>query len=144
VKGSKKQNIQLCNQLNNANKPTKRKKGKYTYHAFSNINFDLWLILHKEDFNRSVFKNDAYVPDVRRIYGLQPSENIKCENSIKKILTQITLEDVKSAIQRAEIIRKRKIDADKMFIGSTVYYQNQSPIIRGTSFLKGGPRKEST
>ncbi len=88
------------------------------------MNFDLWLILHKEDYNKSVSRNDAYVADVRRIYGLGSTENIKRESAIKKILEQITLVDVKSAIKRADNIRKGKIDADKMFIGSTVYYSN--------------------
>lgn len=117
-----KQNIECCDKLNNANKPTKRKKGKYTYHAFSNVNFDLWIILHKEEFNRSVSRNDAYLPDVRRIYGLGSREKIKSESTIEKILEQITLEDVKSAIRRADKIRSEKIDADKMIIGSTVCY----------------------
>ena len=36
-----KRNIEFCDQLNNANKPSKRKNGKYTYHSFSNVNFDL-------------------------------------------------------------------------------------------------------
>lgn len=119
-----KKNIELCEQMNNANKPTQRKQGQYTYHAFSNVNFDLWLILHKEDFNRPVHMNNGYVSDVRRIYDLGSSENIKSESVIKKILDQITLEDVKSAIQRASSIREGKMDTDKMFIGSTVYYPN--------------------
>ncbi len=119
-----KDNIKLCDQLNNANKPTQRKKGKNTYHAFSNVNFDLWLILHKEDFSRPVLRNNAYVADLRRIYGLESTEDIKSESAIKKILSQISLEDVKNAISRADNIREGKIDDDKMFIGSTVYYSN--------------------
>lgn len=115
-------NIKLCDRLNNAHKPTKRKKGKYIYHAFSNVNFDLWLILHKEEFNRSVLKNDAYQQDVRRIYGLGSMENIKSEKAIKKILDQITLEDIKNAISRADRIRSGKIDTDKRVIGSTICY----------------------
>jgi len=88
------------------------------------VNFDLWLILHKEDYNRSVSKNDAYVVDVRRIYGLGSSEDIKSESAINKILEQINLDDVKSAIKRADDIREYKIDDDKMFIGSSVYFPN--------------------
>ena len=88
------------------------------------MNFDLWLIIHKEDYYKSVCSNDAYVADVRRIYGLRSRENIKSESTIKKILKQITLEDVKSAIERADNIREGKIDTGKMLIGSTVYYSN--------------------
>ncbi|MGI6649587.1 MAG: RloB domain-containing protein [Bacillota bacterium] len=110
-------NIILCNQFN-------RQRGRSTYHAFSNVNFDLWLILHKEEFNRPVFSNDAYLPDVRRIYGLGATENIKNKRTIKKILDQITLEDVKNAISRANRIRAEKIDTDKRMIGPTICYPN--------------------
>lgn len=119
-----KKNIEICDKLNKDLKPTKRKSGRHIYHAYSNVNFDLWLILHKEDFNQSVTKNDAYIPDVRRIYGLKPTDNIKKEEIINKILSQITLNDVKDAINRAEHIRKSKVKADSIKVGSTVVYSN--------------------
>lgn len=119
-----KRNIELCDKLDSPNKSRKRKKGKRVYHAYSNVNFDLWLILHKENFNISVLKNDAYLSEVKRIYNLGTRENIKNENTIKKILEQITLNDVKEAIERAGRIRKTKITSEKMVIGSTVYYPN--------------------
>jgi hypothetical protein len=88
------------------------------------VNFDLWLILHKEDYNKSVSRNDAYISDVRRIFGLDQTDNIKNEEVINKILSQITLDDVKSATQRAETIRKSKVKADSAKIGSTTIYSN--------------------
>lgn len=86
------------------------------------MNFDLWLILHKEDYNKSVSSNDAYVEDVRKIYGLGATENIKKKSVIEKILVQITLDDMKKAMERASNIRERKLDSDKMVIGSSVCY----------------------
>ena len=50
-----KRNLELCDRLDSPNKAKKRKKVKRVYHGYSNVNFDLWLILHKEDFNRPVF-----------------------------------------------------------------------------------------
>jgi hypothetical protein len=88
------------------------------------VNFDLWLILHKEDYNKSVSRNDAYISDVRRIFGLNQTDNIKNEEVINKILSQITLDDIKSAIQRVETIRKSKVKADSAKIGSTTIYSN--------------------
>lgn len=88
------------------------------------MNFDLWLILHKEDYNKSVSRNDAYISDVRRIFGLNQTDNIKNEEVINKILSQITLDDIKSAIQRVETIRKSKVKADSAKIGSTTIYSN--------------------
>jgi len=112
-------NIGICDKLDKKNRPTKR-----VYHAYSNVNFDLWLILHKECFNKSVSVNHAYVADVRRIYGLNKTDNIKKESVVKKILNQITIDDVKKAIERAKIIRGRKIADDKKQIGTTTYYSD--------------------
>ena len=119
-----KRNIEICDSLNKKLKPSKRKEGKYIYHAYSSVNFDLWLILHKEDYNKCVTRNDAYINDVRRIFGLKATDNIKNEDVIKTILSQITLDDVKSAIRRAEIIRKSKEKLDGTKIGNTTIYSN--------------------
>lgn len=120
-----KRNIELCDKLNNKEKKSrKRKSDRFICHAYSNVNFDLWLILHKEDFNRSVCRTDAYVDDVRRIYGLGLNEDIKNKNTLNKILSQITLSDVKDAIRRAEKIRKEKDQNDATRIGSTITYSN--------------------
>lgn len=83
-------NIEVCDKLNKEQKLSSRKSGRNIYHAYSNVNFDLWLILHKEDYNHEVSKNDAYITDVRRIFGLSSKDNIKNEGTIKKILGQIT------------------------------------------------------
>lgn len=119
-----KRNIEICDRLNKDLKPTKRKAGRHIYHAYSSVNFDLWLIFHKENFNRVVFRNDAYIPEVRRIYGLKATDNIKNEDIIKRILSQITLEDVKAAINRADKIRDSKVKADGTHVGGSVVYTN--------------------
>ena len=53
------------------------------------MNFDLWLILHKECFSKSVSGNHAYVVDVRRIYGLSKTDDIKKKSVVEKIINQI-------------------------------------------------------
>lgn len=117
-------NIEICNQLNKKLKPTKRNSGRHIYHAYSNVNFDLWLILHKQDYNKRVSKNDAYINDVRRVYGLKRADDIKSEDVINKILGQITLKDVKEAIKRAENIRIIKEESDSKNIFNTLIYEN--------------------
>lgn len=119
-----KRNIEICDELNNKLRPTKRKSGRHIYHAYSSLNFDLWLILHKEDFTRSVINNDAYISDVRRIYGLDFPDNIKNKSVMEKTLSQITLTDVKDAICRAENIRRNKIKTDSTKVGDTLIYSN--------------------
>ena len=111
-----KDNILIYEKLNSINKSTKRKNGKNIYHAYSNVNFDLWLILHKEDYRKVVCNNDAYIPDVRRVYGLSNNEDIKKQNTIEKILRQIKLDDVKKAIERATKIREEKISTYRFLL----------------------------
>ncbi len=119
-----KRNIGICDLLNKKLRPSKRKEGRHIFHAYSSVNFDLWLILHKEDYNKSVTRNDAYIIDVRRVFQLKSTDDIKNVEIIKRILGQITLEDVKSAIRRAETIRKGKAKADSTKIGNTIIYSN--------------------
>ena len=113
--------IEFCEQLQ---RKSKKKKGKKIYHAYSNVNIDVWFILHKEDFNRPVTSTNAYIDDVRRIYKLSQDANIKEKAVLDKILTQITLDDVKSAIKRAEQIRASKLETDRFMLSSVACYNN--------------------
>ncbi|MCR6547215.1 RloB domain-containing protein [Dehalobacterium formicoaceticum] len=115
------QNIIICEQLR---RKSRREKGKNVYHAYSNVNIDLWFILHKEDFNRPVASNGAYVVDVRRIYGLNREADIKERANLERILRQITLEDVRHAIRRADQIRAGKLESDCFMVDSVACYGN--------------------
>lgn len=117
-------NLLICQKLNNKNKPGKRKSGHFVYHAYSNICFDLWLILHKESYTKIGYKNDCYVNDVIRIYNLDKGSDIKSKDSIEKILNQISLTDVQQAIIRAEAIKSDKQPADAHFINEDCYFDN--------------------
>lgn len=114
-------NITICEQLQ---RKSRKEKGKNVYHAYSNVNIDLWFILHKEDFNKPVNSNDAYVVDVRRIYGLGQESDIKEKANLERMLKQITLEDVKQAIRRAEQIRAKKLESDRFMVGDVVCFGN--------------------
>lgn len=127
-----KENIDFCDQLNR--KSQRYKNGKKIYQAYSNVNFDLWLILHKEDFSRQVSSNGAYVSTVRRVYSLPPNADIKTKANIQRILNQISLDDVKKAIEQADRIRSTKLYIDRHYIGNSIYYDN--PDFSLNEFLK--------
>ncbi len=116
-----KKKITTCEQLQKENQ---KHRGKNVYHAYSNVNFDLWLILHKVDFNRPVTSNDAYLTVVRKIYGLGNEADIKEKAIIERILMQITLDDIRNAIRRAEQIRAKKLKSDCFMLGSIECYRN--------------------
>jgi len=93
-------------------------------HAFSNRNFDLWLLLHKPNFTSCVSDNRAYVKHIRDAFGLDNTSNIKSSGSMDRILEQIELSDVKTAIRHAQFIRSQKLPQDAKRVGKTSYFDN--------------------
>lgn len=70
----------------------------------TNFCFDLWLILHKEDYFNPVFHQDDYADYVKRVYGLEKKKDIKRKEIVERIVEQISFEDIKNAIARADKI----------------------------------------
>jgi len=84
--------------------------------------FDLWLVLHKEYTARLVNSAGGYVNDVRRIYSLPKDADIKEEDVIEKIVSQISLDDVRTAISNAQRIRKSKLPTDELLTNENNSY----------------------
>lgn len=76
--------------------------------CYSNVCFDLWLLLHKTDFCKPVYTPADYTEEYRMVYHLGVQEDIKEESTIEKVMDQIELQDVRDAIARAKSIRERK------------------------------------
>lgn len=94
---------------------------------YSNLNFDLWLLLHKRMYEKNVQSNDAYVKLVRKEYNLEENANIKSKVNMEKILYQIKLNDIKVAINNAEKIMSKKLKEDGIYVKKGfVYFPNPS------------------
>ena len=105
----------------------KVKMCKRTKILYSNLNFDLWLLLHKKQFRKTVTENDDYINEIRREYKLGTTANIKTEDNINRILSQIKIEDVKTAILNAQEIMNNKLESDKIYVKRNFsYYDNPS------------------
>lgn len=70
--------------------------------GYTNYCFDLWLLLHKEDYFNVVSSQDDYAQELRSVYGLDKEANIKKARQMERILKQISVTDIKAAILRAE------------------------------------------
>lgn len=127
------QQIEACDA---AEKRRTNRQEPHTYHAYSNLNFDLWLAMHSPNYKGvgAAHKTDAYHKLVRVCFGLDAEANIKEERVIRDILKQITLDNVKLAIHRAEEIRAQKLESDKHQAGNTDWYDN--PDFSIDKFLK--------
>lgn len=113
--------------LNKVDFESKVKICNETRILYSNLNFDLWLVLHKKQYRRTVQNNNAYIDEIRNSYNLSDNANIKTKSNIQKILEQIELVDVKRAIQNAKEIMKGKMEEDKIYVKRNFsYYPNPS------------------
>lgn len=70
--------------------------------GYTNYCFDLWLLLHKENYTQTVSNQDGYANELRKAYGLRKGANIKKKDQVEKMMEQINMEDVLTAIARAE------------------------------------------
>jgi len=102
--------------------PTLKSCKKGLIPAYSNRNFDLWLLLHKMDYGSHVSSNDAYQSMIRDEFGLPKTANIKEEKYRKRILDKITYDDVIDAIRRAKAIQAAKSGGTRA--GTHTYYDN--------------------
>lgn len=85
-----------------------------TYNTgYTNLSFELWLILHKEKCNAPLISTAQYLPLINKIFNCSyqsPSE-FKEQNNFECILNTLTLHDVKRAIVRAEeIFAKHQVE----------------------------------
>ncbi len=83
--------------------------------AYSNVNFDLFLLLHKKSYNKQIYTNEGYKEVLCKSFRLSPKSDIKDEKIIDKIMNQITLEDVVNAIETAKKICKKTENSGKVF-----------------------------
>jgi CRISPR/Cas system-associated protein endoribonuclease Cas2 len=79
-------------------------KEKEIVYGYSNYCFDLWLLLHKEIYMKVVTNASSYESEIRSVYNLPEEADIKEEVIVEKILSQISLDDVRRAVVNAEYI----------------------------------------
>ncbi len=80
--------------------------------GYSNLTFDLWIVLHKANCNGSLAHRRLYLPYINSAYceNFENMDEYKQENNFKRILNQLTLGNVKDAVDRAKEIMKRNAE----------------------------------
>ena len=102
--------------------------------AYTNDNFDLFLLLHRKSYNKQIYTNDGYKEALCKMFNLPPKSDIKDEKIIDKIMSQITLEDVINAIKMAKIICKKAENSGKEFNKLVGHYEQ--PYLRIHLFIE--------
>lgn len=83
--------------------------------AYSNVCFDLWLVLHKKHCAKKISVADGLVNDVRKAYKLDDDADIKDETIIDKILSQIDIAKIKIALKNSNEINLER-EKDESFL----------------------------
>ena len=77
------------------------------YHlGYSNFTFELWMVLHKKDCNGTLAHRRQYLEHINKAFGenFENLDQYKHEDNFKRCLEKLTIEDVRRAIQRADVI----------------------------------------
>lgn len=97
--------------------------------GYSNIDFELWIILHKKDMFGNISSRSQYLTNINSAFGakFQSLKEYKVEKNFNQILSQITLTDVKNAIARAEKIINQRKSEDKPLVSSGYEWYERNP-----------------
>lgn len=81
--------------------------------GYSNYTFDLWMVLHKKDCFGHLTNRNQYLPHINVAYGVHfdSMRQYKREDNFHHVLSQLSIADVYSAIQRAETIMEQNANA---------------------------------
>jgi hypothetical protein len=99
--------------------------------GYSNFAFDLWMVLHKADCTGSLSYRHQYLGPINRAYQehFSDMDEYKKENNFKRLLTKLTLDDVCTAIKRADRIMEMNREngwLEQNFCGYKYYTVNPS------------------
>lgn len=91
----------LLQEIKEANKYVKYRLG------YTNFSFELWILLHKREMNHSVQSRKDYIEYINKVFkkSYKDISEYKVKDEFKSILSQITLDDVYTAIKRSKKIR---------------------------------------
>lgn len=103
---------------------------KITYRlGYSNFAFELWIVLHKRNCNGMLAHRRQYLEHINRAFG-ESFENLdqyKHEDEFKRCLGKMSLDDVREAIKRADVIMANNLKDEKTLLqykGYTYYRDN--------------------
>jgi len=99
--------------------------------GYSNLTFDLWVILHMMNCNASYAHRKHYITPVNKAFGekFENMHEFKKEENFKRCLGKMQLSNVIDAIQRAKGIMQRNEENGYKLIqykGYSFYNENPS------------------
>lgn len=107
-------------------KTVKQEKGIPCNWGYSNLTFELWMILHKKDCNNILSQKGQYLQHINQAFGrnFDSLAQYKENKTFHACLAQCSLEDVKHAVARAKQLmnNKKAAQAKKVNHHGYAYY----------------------
>ena len=102
--------------------------------GYTNLTFDLWIILHRVDCNATTTHRKNYITPLNRAYDehFEDMKEYKHEDNFKRCLGKLTLANVIDAVNRAERIMTRNKENGyvlQQYKGYKYYKENPSMAI---------------
>ena len=99
--------------------------------GYSNLTFDLWIILHKADCNGAIAHRKNYLAPLNRAFDehFENMDEYKHETNFKHCLGKLELSNVIEAVKRAKTIMQRNQDRGyvlQQYKGYSYYKENPS------------------
>lgn len=112
-------------------KEAQKQKGIQYCLGYSNFTFELWMILHRENCRGPLTQRSQYLNLINKAYdeNFETLEKYKQEGNFERCLSKIGLDDVRTAIQRANMITEsNKTNGNPMrkYRGFAYYLDNPS------------------
>lgn len=85
--------------------------------AYSNFTFELWIVLHKTDFTKRLNHRNEYCAHINKAFNeeFEDLDQYKHEKNFKRVLSKLSLGDVRSAILRSKVIALKNEEEEKRF-----------------------------
>ena len=120
-------------------KEAKQQKNIKYQLGYSNFTFELWIILHKKDCFGPFYNRKQYLVPIQQCFNekFEDLEHYKQENTFKRCLEKLTLNDVKSAIKRADKLSQQNISDHKKIVKHSGYsYYRENPALSINEVVK--------
>ena len=80
--------------------------------GYTNLTFDLWIVLHKSNCNGALSHRRLYLQHINRAFdeNFENMDDYKHESNFKRVLGKMTLQNVKEAVERAKLIMQRNAE----------------------------------
>lgn len=98
--------------------------------GYTNLTFDLWIVLHKSNCNGLVTHRKKYLNPINRAYNknFENMDEYKKEDNFKNLLNTITIDDVITAINRGKVIMQgNKDNGHKLYSYKKYDYYKENP-----------------